>query len=38
MTNIQRIVSTVNKCRRTPYMKDEERDMLELDFRHTLDQ
>ena len=30
-------VSTVNKCRKTPYIKDEERDMIELDFGHTSD-
>ena len=30
-------VSTVNKCRRTPYIKEEERDVLKLDFRHTPD-
>ena len=28
-------VSAVNKCRKTPYIKEEERDMLELDFGHT---
>ena len=30
-------VSTVNKCRITPYIKEEERDMLELDFGQTPD-
>ena len=30
-------VNTVNKCRRTPYRKEEERDMPELDFGHALD-
>ena len=30
-------VSTVNKCRKTPYIKGEERDMLELDFGHMVD-
>ena len=30
-------VSTVNKCRKTPYIKEEEIDMLELDFGHTPD-
>ena len=30
-------ISAVNteKCRRTPYIKEEERDMLELDFGHA---
>ena len=27
----------VNKCRKTPYIKEEERDMLELDCGHTWD-
>ena len=40
MTNIQRInhslsVSAVNKCRKPPYIKEEEIDMLELDLGHT---
>ena len=30
-------VGTINKCRRTPYIKEEEREMLELDFGHTPD-
>ena len=30
-------VSAINKCRKTPYIKEEERDMLELDFGHTSD-
>ena len=30
-------VSTVNKCRKTPHIKEEERDMLELDFGHIPD-
>ena len=30
-------VSAVNKCRKTPYIKEEERDMLELDFGHMPD-
>ena len=30
-------VRAVNKCRKTPYVKDEERDMLDLDFGHMLD-
>ena len=30
-------ISTVNKCRKNPYTKEEERDMLELDFGHTPD-
>ena len=30
-------VSAVNKCRKTPYIKEEERDMLELDLGHMLD-
>ena len=25
-------ITTVNKCRKTPNIKEEERDMLELDF------
>ena len=29
--------STVNKGRKTPYIKEEERDMVELDFGHTPD-
>ena len=28
-------ISVVNKCRKTPCRKEEERDMLELDFGHT---
>ena len=43
MTDIQKIyhnlsVSAVNRCRKTPYIKEEERDMLELDFGHMTDQ
>ena len=30
-------ISTVDKCRRTPYIKEEENDMLEHDFGHTPD-
>ena len=30
-------ISTINKCRRTPYIKEEERDILELDFGHMPD-
>ena len=30
-------ISTVNKCQKTPYIKEEERDRLELDFGHTPD-
>ena len=30
-------ISAVNRCRKTPYIKEEERDMLELDFGHTPD-
>ena len=30
-------VSAVNKCRKTPYIKEEETDMIELDFGHTPD-
>ena len=30
-------VNTVNKCRKTPCTKEEEKDMLELDFGHMLD-
>ena len=28
-------VSTVNKCRKIPYIKEEGRDVLELAFGHT---
>ena len=30
-------VNVVNKCRKTSNIKEEEKDMLELDFGHTLD-
>ena len=30
-------ISTVSKCRRTPYIKEEERDILELYFGHMPD-
>ena len=30
-------VNAINKCRKTPNIKEEERDMLELDFGHTPD-
>ena len=30
-------VGAVNKCRKTPYIKEEGRDMLELDIGHTPD-
>ena len=42
MTDIQKnyhslSVGAVNKCRKTPCIKGEERDMLELDFGHMPD-